>query len=197
MDINHLISQYGYAALIVGSMAEGETITLLGGVAAHQGLLKFPLVVIAVALHALTAALVWTDNGAGLNSRDLYFGNGDAAYSVERFGDEFTSMDDDAVHVKCKKPLLDSTATFVGADGLPCSGAGVVRKSMYGCECDRPAPSITCTVKVASVAAVHVPMIRPDASRLSPSGNDPDTSDHVRVPVPPLAASVARGESVV
>lgn len=42
MDINHLISQYGYAALIVGSMAEGETITLLGGVAAHQGLLKFP-----------------------------------------------------------------------------------------------------------------------------------------------------------
>ncbi|SAS69632.1 DedA family inner membrane protein YohD [Klebsiella pneumoniae] len=30
MDINHLISQYGYAALIVGSMAEGETITLLG-----------------------------------------------------------------------------------------------------------------------------------------------------------------------
>ena len=27
MDINHLISQYGYAALIVGSMAEGETIT--------------------------------------------------------------------------------------------------------------------------------------------------------------------------
>lgn len=50
MDINHLISQYGYAALIVGSMAEGETITLLGGVAAHQGLLKFPSVVIAVAL---------------------------------------------------------------------------------------------------------------------------------------------------
>lgn len=50
MDINNLISHYGYAALIIGSMAEGETITLLGGVAAHQGLLKFPLVVISVAL---------------------------------------------------------------------------------------------------------------------------------------------------
>lgn len=50
MDINHLISQYGYAALVIGSIAEGETITLLGGVAAHQGLLKFSLVVIAVAL---------------------------------------------------------------------------------------------------------------------------------------------------
>ncbi|HDH7820536.1 TPA: DedA family protein [Raoultella planticola] len=50
MDINNLISHYGYAALVIGSMAEGETITLLGGVAAHQGLLKFPLVVISVAL---------------------------------------------------------------------------------------------------------------------------------------------------
>ncbi|CAM6597076.1 DedA family protein [Enterobacter intestinihominis] len=50
MDINGLIEQYGYAALVIGSVAEGETITLLGGVAAHQGLLKFPLVVAAVAL---------------------------------------------------------------------------------------------------------------------------------------------------
>ena len=48
MDINSLITHYGYAALIIGSMAEGETITLLGGVAAHQGLLKFPLVVLSV-----------------------------------------------------------------------------------------------------------------------------------------------------
>ncbi|AHJ77375.1 DedA family protein [Kosakonia sacchari] len=50
MDINHLISQYGYAALVIGSVAEGETITLLGGVAAHQGLLRFWLVVVSVAL---------------------------------------------------------------------------------------------------------------------------------------------------
>ena len=50
MDINSLIAHYGYAALVVGSVAEGETITLLGGVAAHQGLLRFWLVVAAVAL---------------------------------------------------------------------------------------------------------------------------------------------------
>ncbi|ECT0043244.1 DedA family protein [Salmonella enterica subsp. enterica serovar 4,[5],12:i:-] len=50
MDINTLITHYGYAALVIGSMAEGETVTLLGGVAAHQGLLKFPLVAEAVAL---------------------------------------------------------------------------------------------------------------------------------------------------
>lgn len=50
MDITSLIEHYGYAALMLGSIAEGETITLLGGVAAHQGLLKFPLVIAAVAL---------------------------------------------------------------------------------------------------------------------------------------------------
>ncbi|ECQ7138870.1 DedA family protein [Salmonella enterica subsp. enterica] len=50
MDINTLITHYGYAALVIGSMAEGETVTLLGRVAAHQGLLKFPLVAAAVAL---------------------------------------------------------------------------------------------------------------------------------------------------
>ncbi|AVS13057.1 DedA family protein [Salmonella enterica subsp. enterica serovar Senftenberg] len=50
MDINTFITHYGYAALVIGSMAEGETVTLLGGVAAHQGLLKFPLVAAAVAL---------------------------------------------------------------------------------------------------------------------------------------------------
>ncbi|WP_299997643.1 DedA family protein [uncultured Cedecea sp.] len=49
MDINGLITQYGYLAVIIGSIAEGETITLLGGVAAHQGLLTLPLVIAAAA----------------------------------------------------------------------------------------------------------------------------------------------------
>lgn len=49
MDINGLIAQYGYLAVIIGSIAEGETITLLGGVAAHQGLLKLPWVIAAAA----------------------------------------------------------------------------------------------------------------------------------------------------
>ena len=49
MDINGFIAQYGYLAVIIGSIAEGETITLLGGVAAHQGLLKLPWVIAAAA----------------------------------------------------------------------------------------------------------------------------------------------------
>lgn len=50
MDIQHLVAQYGYAALVIGALAEGETVTLLGGVAAHQGVLRFWLVVVSVAL---------------------------------------------------------------------------------------------------------------------------------------------------
>lgn len=46
MDVNHLISQYGYLALFIGCIAEGETFTLLGGVAAHEGLLHYGLVVL-------------------------------------------------------------------------------------------------------------------------------------------------------
>ncbi|HBV38481.1 MAG TPA: DedA family protein [Erwinia sp.] len=46
MDINHLIEQYGYVALFLGCIAEGETFTLLGGVAAHEGLLHYGLVVL-------------------------------------------------------------------------------------------------------------------------------------------------------
>ena len=66
MDINGLIEQYGYAALVIGSVAEGETITLLGGVAAHQGLLKFSLVVAAVALGGMIRRSAALLSGAAL-----------------------------------------------------------------------------------------------------------------------------------
>ncbi len=47
LDINALITQYGYLALFIGCIAEGETFTLLGGVAAHEGLLHYVGVVLA------------------------------------------------------------------------------------------------------------------------------------------------------
>ncbi|PIJ48707.1 hypothetical protein BL250_00915 [Erwinia sp. OLTSP20] len=40
-NISQLIEQYGYLALFLGCIAEGETFTLLGGVAAHEGLLDY------------------------------------------------------------------------------------------------------------------------------------------------------------
>ncbi|KEA50466.1 MULTISPECIES: DedA family protein [Mangrovibacter] len=72
MDIHSLISQYGYAALLIGSLAEGETITLLGGVAAHQGLLKFPFVVLCVALGGMLGDQVLYLVGRHYGTRVLY-----------------------------------------------------------------------------------------------------------------------------
>ncbi len=50
LDINHFIAEYGYWALFIGCLAEGETVTLLGGLAAHEGLLRYWAVVAVVAL---------------------------------------------------------------------------------------------------------------------------------------------------
>ncbi|MCT6004213.1 DedA family protein, partial [Pseudomonas aeruginosa] len=49
-DLAHYITDYGYWALFIGCLAEGETITLLGGIAAHEGLLHWPWVIAVVAL---------------------------------------------------------------------------------------------------------------------------------------------------
>lgn len=42
IDLHGLVSQYGYLALFVGTFLEGETILILGGLAAQQGLLELP-----------------------------------------------------------------------------------------------------------------------------------------------------------
>lgn len=45
MDLEHLIATYGYLALFVGSVFEGETVLVLGGFLAHRGYLKLPVVI--------------------------------------------------------------------------------------------------------------------------------------------------------
>lgn len=47
MSISELLDRYGYAAVLLGTFVEGETILILGGFAAHQGYLSFPGVVAA------------------------------------------------------------------------------------------------------------------------------------------------------
>ncbi|MEJ8823189.1 DedA family protein [Variovorax humicola] len=45
MSLAHLVTEYGYGAVLVGSLLEGETVLLLAGMASHHGYLSFPLVV--------------------------------------------------------------------------------------------------------------------------------------------------------
>lgn len=47
MTLQSLIESYGYLALFLGTFVEGETILILGGVAAHLGYLELPWVMVA------------------------------------------------------------------------------------------------------------------------------------------------------
>ncbi len=44
MTLAELLADYGYLAVFVGALLEGETILLLAGFAAHQGYLSLPIV---------------------------------------------------------------------------------------------------------------------------------------------------------
>ena len=45
MTMETLIAQYGYLAVLVGTFLEGETILILGAIAAHLGYLELPWVI--------------------------------------------------------------------------------------------------------------------------------------------------------
>lgn len=46
MTLSTFLASYGYLALVIGTFLEGETILVLGGIAAHQGYLKLTGVIL-------------------------------------------------------------------------------------------------------------------------------------------------------
>ncbi len=50
MSAEQLIHSYGYLALLIGALMEGETILVLAGFAAHLGYLKLPQVILIASL---------------------------------------------------------------------------------------------------------------------------------------------------
>ena len=55
MTLETLISTYGYAAIATGTFLEGETVLILGGLAAHQGYLSMPAVLASAFLATVIA----------------------------------------------------------------------------------------------------------------------------------------------
>ena len=45
LDLNALIAAYGYWVIFIGCLLEGETVLILGGMAAHRGSLQWPQVI--------------------------------------------------------------------------------------------------------------------------------------------------------
>ena len=54
MSLQELVSNYGYLAISIGTFLEGETILILGGLAAHRGFLQLPLVIACAFLGAFS-----------------------------------------------------------------------------------------------------------------------------------------------
>lgn len=54
MSLEALIEHYGYLALVVGTLFEGETILVLGGFLAHRGYLELPWVILAALAGSLS-----------------------------------------------------------------------------------------------------------------------------------------------
>lgn len=63
LDLNALIAIYGYWVIFVGCLLEGETVLLLGGMAAHQGTLQWLHVIGWATLGGILGdqLLFWTD----------------------------------------------------------------------------------------------------------------------------------------
>ena len=53
MTIVQIVAQYGYPALVVGTLLEGETILIVAGFAAHQGYMKLWWVILSAFLGSL------------------------------------------------------------------------------------------------------------------------------------------------
>jgi membrane protein DedA with SNARE-associated domain len=49
-DLETFVQSYGYAALFLGALLEGETVLILAGLMAHLGLMKLPLVILVALL---------------------------------------------------------------------------------------------------------------------------------------------------
>ncbi|RON09346.1 hypothetical protein BK659_10460 [Pseudomonas brassicacearum] len=61
IDLNHFLAAYGYWAVFLGCVMEGETILILGGMAAHQHLLK------------LWPVIAWASAGGMLGDQLLFW----------------------------------------------------------------------------------------------------------------------------
>ena len=71
MDLAALIQQYGYAAVFVGSVLEGETMLVLAGLAAHRGYLSLEAVMAIAAAGAFLGDLTCFLTGRFLGRRVL------------------------------------------------------------------------------------------------------------------------------
>lgn len=57
--LQHLVDNYGYLAIGIGCFFEGETVVFLGALAAREGMLEFPIVILAALAGTVIGDNAW------------------------------------------------------------------------------------------------------------------------------------------
>lgn len=63
MNLAQFVADYGYAALVLGCLLEGETVVLLAGLAVHRGLLAGPWVLLLATVSSFLGDQFWFQVG--------------------------------------------------------------------------------------------------------------------------------------
>lgn len=71
MSLANLVHGYGYLAILIGTLLEGETILVLGGVAAQQGYLELPWVMAAACVGSVSGDQIFFYFGRAYGLRFL------------------------------------------------------------------------------------------------------------------------------
>ena len=111
MTIESFIETYGYAAILIGTFLEGETILVLGGFAAHRGYLSLPWVIV--------AAFAGTLSGEWHNGEGQVFLNGElwkAVSDVPLFAGDKVLVQEVAGLTLKVKPLEDEKPSQTSLD---------------------------------------------------------------------------------
>ncbi len=93
--MEQLVAQYGYWAVLAGTFFEGETVPVLAGFAAHQGLLRLDLVMLCAFAGSFAGDQVWFWVGRRYGKRWMAKRPGSAAAAekvgrlLDRWGDGF------------------------------------------------------------------------------------------------------------
>ncbi len=69
MNLPQLVTDYGYVALALGCLLEGETILVMAGYAAHRGLLSWPVVFAVAAIFSFAGDQMWFQVGRHYGQR--------------------------------------------------------------------------------------------------------------------------------
>ena len=109
MSLEELVANYGYTAVAIGTFLEAETILLLGGFAAHRGLLELPWVIVCAFLGSFVGdqAFFYIGRMNGeKNVRDA-FALESEIHKSSRHGGQASNMADPRVQIPVRATLSD------------------------------------------------------------------------------------------